>query len=128
MTVHEAALAWLNKQLKSKEMGLYRAIHKVNATEQEKKNLEDAIEVIRYLIDLVTGDGWIDPKTELPADPDKVVLVICSGTAGSVRLEDAYELAWYDPKEDEWILEAYPGENDIRVSWWAFLPDPPEKK
>jgi DNA transposition AAA+ family ATPase len=53
-TVNESALAWLQKQLKSKEMGLYRAIHKVNATEQEKKNLEDAIEVIRYLIDLVT--------------------------------------------------------------------------
>lgn len=47
-------------------MGLYRAIHKVNATEQEKKNLEDAIEVIRYLIDLVTVDGSIDPEIELP--------------------------------------------------------------
>ena len=128
MTVHEAALAWLHKQIKSMEMGLYIAIHKANTTEQLKKNLEDATEVIRHLNDLVKAGGWIDPKIELPADPDRAVLVICSGTAGSVRFEDAYELAGYDPEEDEWVLEAYPGENDIRVSWWAFLPDPPEKK
>lgn len=61
MTVHEAALAWLQKQLKSKEMGLYRAIHKVNATEQEKKNLEDAIEIIDYLIQITEN---AEPKTE----------------------------------------------------------------
>ena len=53
MTIHEAALAWLHKQLKSKEMGLYRALHKVNATETEIKNLEDTIDVIRYLIGMV---------------------------------------------------------------------------
>lgn len=124
----ERALAWLNKQLKAKEIGLYRALHKVNASEQEIANLEDTIDVIRYLIDLATVDGWIDPVMDLPGDSEKAVLVICSGTAGSVRFEDAYELAWYDPKEDEWVLEAYPGEADIHVSWWAFLPDPPEKK
>ena len=126
--IHESALAWLHKQLKSKEMGLFRALHKVNATEEEIENLEKTIDVIRYLIDRVTVDGWMDPEIELPGDSEKDVLVICSGTAGSVRLEDAYELAWYEPKEDEWILEAYPGGNDIHVSWWAFLPDPPEKK
>lgn len=126
--MNEKVLAWLNKQLKSKEMGLYRSLHKVNATETELKNLEDTIDVIRHLIDLVTVDGWMDPEIELPGNPDRAVLVICSGTAGSVRFEDAYELAWYDPKEDGWVLEAYPGEPDIHVSWWAFLPDPPEKK
>ena len=51
--VHESALAWLHKQLKAKEMGLYRALHKVNATETEIKNLEDTIDVIRYLIGMV---------------------------------------------------------------------------
>jgi DNA transposition AAA+ family ATPase len=50
MTVHESALAWLHKQLKSKDMGLYRALHKVNASEQEIENLEDAIEIIEYII------------------------------------------------------------------------------
>jgi uncharacterized protein YPO0396 len=50
VTVHEAALEWLHKQLKSKDMGLYRALHKVNASEQEIANLEDAIEIIEYII------------------------------------------------------------------------------
>jgi DNA transposition AAA+ family ATPase len=59
--MNEKALAWLQKQLKSKEMGLYRAIHKVNATEQEKKNLEDAIEIIDYLIQITEN---AEPKTE----------------------------------------------------------------
>lgn len=59
--VQKAALEWLQKQLKSKKMGLYRAIHKVNATEQEKKNLEDAIEIIDYLIQITEN---AEPKTE----------------------------------------------------------------
>lgn len=46
----EVALTWLNKQLQAKNMGLYRALHKVNATEEEIKNLEDAIEIIDYII------------------------------------------------------------------------------
>jgi hypothetical protein len=48
--MNEKALAWLHKQLKAKDMGLFRALHKVNASEQEIENLEDAIEVIDYLI------------------------------------------------------------------------------
>lgn len=56
MTLHEAALAWLEKQLKAKDMGLYRALHKVNATEEEIKNLEDAIEIIEYIIKKLEED------------------------------------------------------------------------
>ena len=61
MTVHEAALAWLNKQLKSKNMGLYRALHKVNASEKEIESLEDAIEVIEYLIRITES---AEPETK----------------------------------------------------------------
>lgn len=55
MSTKELALKWLDKQRRSKDMGLYRALHKVNASEAEIKNLEDAIEVIDYLIELVEG-------------------------------------------------------------------------
>lgn len=51
--VQKAAFEWLNKQLKAKDMGLFRALHKVNASEKEIENLEDAIEIIEYLIHLV---------------------------------------------------------------------------
>lgn len=113
--MNEKALAWLNKQLKSKDMALFRALHKVNATETEIKNLEDTIDAIRYLIDLVAVDGWIDPVMDLPGDPEKAVLVICSGKAGSVRFDNAYELVWYDPKRGGWVIGRYPGETDIHV-------------
>lgn len=56
MTLHESALAWLHKQLKSKDMGLYRALHKVKATEEEIANLEDAIEIIEYIIKKLEED------------------------------------------------------------------------
>lgn len=55
MSTKELALKWLDKQKRSKDMGLYRALHKVNASEAEIKNLEDTIEVIDYLIELVEG-------------------------------------------------------------------------
>lgn len=180
--VHEAALAWLEKQLRKKKIARFRAESKPIVSEKEIADIDGSVDVLKHLIALVEdaerdkadtvyidrdaflrdaerakadieasgqtftaadlmymiscADGasvvqawdneWMDPETELPTDPDKVVLVICSGTAGNVRLEDAYELAWYDPVEGEWILEAYPGEADIRVSWWRDLPEMPE--
>lgn len=54
--VQKAALEWLNKQLKSKDMGLFRALHKVNASEKEIENLEDAIEIIEYIIKKLEED------------------------------------------------------------------------
>ena len=53
--MNEKALNWLYKQLQSKNMGLYRALHKVNATEEEIKNLEDAIEILDYIIERLGG-------------------------------------------------------------------------
>ena len=57
MTVHEAALAWLHKQLRKKNIALHIATHKAKPSEKEIEDIEDAIDVIRYLIDLVTVGG-----------------------------------------------------------------------
>ena len=59
--VKDKALAWLHKQLKSKNMGLFRALHKVNASEKEIENLEDAIEIIEYLVRITEN---AEPKTK----------------------------------------------------------------
>lgn len=59
--VKDKALAWLNKQLKSKDMALFRAIHKNNASEKEIENLEDAIEIIEYLIRITEN---AEPETK----------------------------------------------------------------
>lgn len=51
--MNERALAWLNKQLKSKDMALFRAIHKTNASEKEIEGLENSIEILNYLIGML---------------------------------------------------------------------------
>lgn len=43
MTVHESALAWLHKQSQSKDIALYRAMQKLNRSEKEIKDIEEAI-------------------------------------------------------------------------------------
>lgn len=53
MISHEAAVAWLKKQARSKDIALYRAIHKPNCSEAEKVDIEDAIEAIDYLLEYV---------------------------------------------------------------------------
>lgn len=56
----ETALAWLHKQSRSKDIALYRAMQKLNRSEKEIKDIEDAIEIIDYLIRLTEN---ADPKT-----------------------------------------------------------------
>lgn len=52
-TSKERALEWLRHQQKSKDIALFRARHTLNKTEQEKENIENAIEVIDYLIQVL---------------------------------------------------------------------------
>lgn len=56
MTIHEAAIAWLKKQSRNKDIALYKALHKPNCSEKEKKDIEDAIEVIDYLLQIMEGE------------------------------------------------------------------------
>jgi hypothetical protein len=68
MNVHKSAIAWLKKQATSKDIALYQALHKPNCTEKEKQDIEDAIEVIDYLIgkmeSVQVGEWYKEP---LPA-------------------------------------------------------------
>lgn len=54
-----------------------------------------------------------------------LVMATCMPTS-HVRLEDAYELAEYDKKEG-WILEAWPMCDNVMVSYWAPVPEPPSR-
>lgn len=49
----ESALAWLRKQSHKKNIAMYNALRRPNASEEEIKNIEDAIEIIEYLIEKV---------------------------------------------------------------------------
>ena len=57
MTTPEAALAWLNKQYKNKEIALYRATHKNNQSDKEIDDISEALDIIEYLIEITEKEG-----------------------------------------------------------------------
>lgn len=70
---------------------------------------------------------WISCSERLPDDSDEMVLVMASGfPTEAIELLEAYELATYN-LEDGWILEDYPDFDDVKVSYWRPLPDPPKE-
>lgn len=70
--------------------------------------------------------GWISVKDRLPDDSDKIVLVIANGKFGNITLDEAFELACYY-KDDGWVLESYPDMENVRVTHWMPLPEPPKE-
>ena len=69
--------------------------------------------------------GWISVKDRLP-DNDDFVLVIVSGKAGNITLDNAIELAQFSMDEG-WILEMWPEWEDPKVTHWMPLPEPPKE-
>lgn len=67
---------------------------------------------------------WINAKERLP-DTDECVLVIASGKYKNIELVDAYELANYF-SGCGWCMDAYPDMEDLSITWWMYLPDPPK--
>lgn len=67
---------------------------------------------------------WINVKERLP-DTDECVLVIVSGKYKDIELVDAYELANYF-SGCGWCLDSYPDMEDLSITWWMYLPDPPD--
>lgn len=54
--MNERALAWLHKQSRKKNIAMYNALCRPNASEEEIKNIEDAIVIIEYLIAKVESE------------------------------------------------------------------------
>lgn len=79
----------------------------------------------KRLVELGSAREWIDPQVELPADPERSVLVLVSGRYGKLTFRHAYELANYVPGEG-WILEGYPAWKNPQISHWTLLPEMPE--
>ena len=68
---------------------------------------------------------WI-PVTERLPDNDDFVLVVASGQAGNIRLDNAFELGQFSMSEG-WILEMWPEWEDPKVTYWMPLPEPPNE-
>lgn len=72
------------------------------------------------------GLMWINAKWALPENGSGEVLVVASGMAGKVRLVDAIVLGEYF-EDGGWVIEGYETCEDLQVSWWMELPEPPEE-
>lgn len=66
---------------------------------------------------------WI-PATERLPDNDNFVLVVASGQAGNIRLDNAIELGQFSISEG-WILELWPEWEDPKITYWMPLPELP---
>lgn len=56
MTLHEAAILWLNKQLKKKRIALFNAEIKKNPSQKEIDDIQTSIAVIEYLIEITKSN------------------------------------------------------------------------
>ena len=91
----------------------------------------DALAVIQHCKDPVKGIqdlpgvGWI-PVTERMPDSDEQVLVEAFGRHGNVELDGAIELASF-VRGEGWILEVWPEWEDVKVTRWMPVPEPPKE-
>lgn len=76
--------------------------------------------------DVATVHRWIPVAERLPGNDD-FVLVIVSGKAGNITLDNAAELASFSMDEG-WILEMWPEWEDPKVTYWMPLPEPPKEE
>ena len=67
------------------------------------------------------------PVTERLPGNDDFVLVIVSGKAGNITLDNAAELASFSMDEG-WILEMWPELEDPKVTYWMPLPELPKEE
>ncbi len=69
---------------------------------------------------------WISVNDGLPEDADGCVLVAANGAYKNIQLINALMMAEYN-QEEGWILEMYPEYEEVEVTHWMPLPQPPEE-
>ena len=89
------------------------------------KMINDALDFAIAAIREQEERRWIPVTERLPGNDD-FVLVIVSGKAGNITLDNAAELASFSMDEG-WILEMWPEWEDPKVTYWMPLPEPPKE-
>lgn len=92
----------------------------------EREAKRDALNIAMTVMGQSIPSHWISVKDRLPENPDELVLVIANGMYENVALKDAYCMANYSPDEG-WVLEMYPEFEDVQISHWMPLPEPPKE-
>ena len=69
---------------------------------------------------------WV-PASERKPEPDEFVLGVVSARLSShAFLTSAQAIVEYDETTDEWLLDAWPEADWVKVSHWMPLPELPE--
>ena len=89
------------------------------------KMINDALDFAIAALRDQENRRWIPVAERLPGNDD-FVLVIVSGKAGNITLDNAAELASFSMDEG-WILEMWPEWEDPKVTYWMPLPEPPKE-
>ena len=69
---------------------------------------------------------WISVKDKLPPHGDELVLIVVNGKGKNLTFRNAVEIANYTSK-DGWILETFPELENMQVTHWMPLPEPPQE-
>lgn len=69
---------------------------------------------------------WISVKDKLPPKGEEMVLAVVHGYREGTVPMSAVGMARHT-SEDGWILEEFPKLNNIRVTHWMPLPEPPKE-
>ena len=85
------------------------------------EQLEKAVDVFAAKLPV-----WYSPEERLPPEDENAVLAIVTGNPDGYKhtLVNAYMMAYYYA-ECGWIIENYPEDMNLKVSFWTPLPEPP---
>lgn len=112
-----------NEVMRDNPNTFYKTSDIVNGMKNAQKRI-DAIQMAISALREQEERRWI-PVTERLPDNDDFVLVVASGQAGNIRLDNAFELGQFSMSEG-WILEMWPEWEDPKVTHWMPMPEPPE--
>ena len=120
----EEAIKVLDPEWVTNEFAKYDEEHGIRDVEHLKAIYNACVLAAAALRDQ-ENRRWIPVAERLPGNDD-FVLVIVSGKAGNITLDNAAELASFSMDEG-WILEMWPEWEDPKVTYWMPLPEPPKE-
>ena len=76
---------------------------------------------------LTPPNEWVSVENALPPEHEPVLCIVSGKPKANITLEEAYQLGSWN-KADGWIIDEYLDWEDVDVSWWRKLPEPPDRR
>ena len=89
--------------------------------------LKDVLGLIDEQPTLTPPNEWVRVENALPPEHEPVLCIVSGKPKANITLEEAYQLGSWN-KADGWIIDEYLDWEDVDVSWWRKLPEPPDRR